>query len=154
MACLPSNPPPKGPLRKALAYVLVERKKSCPQTLMGVLCSNPHRPPHLIIMNWWCMIISGLIVVVLKIVGVTLFLLYCEYLSNLLPQLHVVLFLDLFSEWVVKCIKCPSLSTWEQLTIPFSLPKTHNGPGSLLYLGDIEMTQNPTQSFHPRALVG
>ncbi|XP_059568002.1 C-type lectin domain family 5 member A isoform X1 [Myotis daubentonii] len=27
-------------------------------------------------MNWWCMIISGLIVVVLKVAGVTLFLLY------------------------------------------------------------------------------
>lgn len=71
---------------------------------MGVLCSNPHRPPHLIIMNWWYMTISGLIVVVLKIVGMTLFLLYCEYLSNLLSQLHVVLFLDLFSECMVKCI--------------------------------------------------
>ena len=33
-------------------------------------------------MNWH-MIISGLIVVVLKIVGMTLFLLYCEYLINL-----------------------------------------------------------------------
>lgn len=92
MECLPSKPRSQGLSERDVGIILVERSS---QTLMGVLCSNPHRPPHLIIMNW-CMIISGLIVVVLKVVGMTLFLLHCEYLSNLLPQLHVDLFLDSF----------------------------------------------------------
>lgn len=115
-------------------------KKPCPQTLMGTLCSNPHRPPHLIIMNW-CLIISGLIIVVLKVVGMTLFLLYCEYLSNLLPELHVALFLDSSQKARLHVQeKLPSLSTGAQLTTPFSLPRTHNGLGSSAHPGDVELT--------------
>ena len=65
-------------------------KNSRPQTLTVALCSIPTGLLSSFIMNWH-MAISVLTVVALKIVRMTLFLLYCEYLSNLLPQPHTVL---------------------------------------------------------------
>lgn len=90
MAHLPSKPS-RGALRKACvllkeAFLFSQiLKVDCALIPTGLLSSS--------IMNWH-MIISVLTIVVLKIVGMTLFLLYCEYLSNLLSQPHSLLFFD------------------------------------------------------------
>lgn len=73
-------------------------------------CSGPpHRIP--IIMNW-NMIISGFIIAVIKVAGMTIFLLYCEYLCEPSPQRPYCQNVRLSIK-----VQCPCTSTVSFLTL-------------------------------------